>query len=300
MLKKTKIISFLLVLCLLLCSCSSLNEITGALEDAQETIANAEAFVNEIASEAEGTADAAQDVFAGLRDNPFDTGDQEEELPAEGNTEAETVPSVSVDGSDLLASIPAFDGETPYTVLNNNIPSFTEDEIRCEAYEYYSPLDELGRVGVCEACVCQETMPPYGDERGDISSVYPTGWEQNKYDTELVNAGFVFNRSHILGWQLTDIDAEPTNLMTGTRYFNVEGMLPFENMVADYVHETNNHVMYRVTPIFEGDNLLAHGVQMEAWSVEDDGEGVCFNVFCYNVQPGIEFDYATGENWLAE
>ena len=136
------------------------------------------------------------------------------------------------------------------------------------------------------------------DKRGNISSVKPTGWINKKYDTSLVDGGYIYNRCHLIGHQLAGEDANEKNLITGTRYFNVEGMLPFENMVADYVKETNNHVLYRVTPIYNGDNLVAKGVQMEAQSVEDDGEGIMFNVFVYNVQPGIKIDYKTGDSEL--
>ena len=136
-------------------------------------------------------------------------------------------------------------------------------------------------------------------KRGDISSVKPSGWLNKKYDTSLVDGGYIYNRCHLIGHQLAGEDANERNLITGTRYFNVDGMLPFENMIADYVKETNNHVLFRVTPVYDGDNLVAKGVQMEAYSVEDDGEGVMFNVFVYNVQPGIEIDYATGESWLS-
>ena len=192
-----------------------------------------------------------------------------------------------------MESIPPFSG-TPYVVLDDNQPSFTEDELTTTAYEYYSPLDALGRCGVTEACVGQELMPT--ESRGDISSVKPTGWVQNKYD--FVDGKSLYNRCHLLGFQLTGENANDRNLITGTRYLNVDGMLPFENMVADYVKETDNHVLYRVTPVFEGTDLVAQGVEMEAWSVEDGGDGVCYHVFCYNVQPGVEIDYATGENWL--
>ena len=151
------------------------------------------------------------------------------------------------------------------------------------------------------ACIGTDLMPADGEERGSISHVYPSGWEQNKYDTQLVEGGYLYNRSHLIGWQLTAENDNEKNLITGTRYFNVEGMLPFENMAADYLHEyEDNHVLYRVTPIYDGSNLLASGVLMEAYSLEDSGEGLTFCVYVYNVQPGIEIDYATGENQLAK
>ncbi|MGN0299617.1 MAG: DNA/RNA non-specific endonuclease [Lachnospiraceae bacterium] len=213
------------------------------------------------------------------------------------NSNAESNPNVNSGDSSCitLADIPAYSGEA-YIAINNNNPFFTQDEITTQSYEFYSDLDSLGRCGVTMACIGQDLMPTQA--RGSISSVKPTGWINHKYDS--VDGGYLYNRCHLIGYQLTAENANKQNLITGTRYLNVEGMLPFENMTADYIKETNNHVMYRVTPIFDGDNLLADGVLMEGWSVEDEGDGICFNVFCYNVQPGIEIDYATGENWLAE
>ena len=194
-----------------------------------------------------------------------------------------------------MENIPPYDG-TPYVVLNDNQPSFTEEDMTDVSYEFYSDLDELGRCGVTEACIGRDLMPT--EKRGDISSVKPTGWVQNQYD--FVDGKSLWNRCHLIGFQLAGENANECNLITGTRYLNVEGMLPFENLVADYVKETDNHVRYRVIPAFQGTELVARGVQMEAYSVEDSGDGVCFNVFCYNVQPGVEIDYATGDNWLAE
>lgn len=181
-----------------------------------------------------------------------------------------------------------------YAVINDNIPAFTEDDYTGTSFETYSELDSLGRCGVAYANVGIDIMPT-GD-RGEIGHIKPTGWQTVKYD--IVDGKYLYNRCHLIGFQLTGENANKENLITGTRYFNVEGMLPFENMVADYVKETENHVLYRVTPIYEGDNLVASGVQMEAWSVEDSGEGICFNVFVYNIQPGIIIDYDTGESSL--
>ena len=194
-----------------------------------------------------------------------------------------------------MENIPPYDG-TPYVVLNDNQPSFTAEDMTDVSYEFYSDLDELGRCGVTEACIGRDLMPT--EKRGDISSVKPTGWVQNQYD--FVDGKSLWNRCHLIGFQLAGENANECNLITGTRYLNVEGMLPFENLVADYVKETDNHVLYRVTPAFQGTELVARGVQMEAYSVEDSGDGVCFNVFCYNVQAGVEMDYASGDNWLAE
>ena len=188
--------------------------------------------------------------------------------------------------------VPAYSGE-PYVELDGNEPGFTEEELTEASFEEYSQLDELGRCGTAVACVGQDLMPQ--EERGDISQVKPTGWHSVRYEN--VEGGSLYNRCHLIGYQLTAENANEENLITGTRYMNVEGMLPFENEVADYVEETDGHVMYRVTPVYEGDNLVASGVQMEAESVEDAGESVSYNVFVYNVQPGIEIDYATGDSW---
>lgn len=214
----------------------------------------------------ERTADAAQPAQSEDSDTETDTGTSDQ-------TEA-----------------PAID--SPYQVLNDNIPEFTEDEITTESFEQYAELDELGRCQEAFACIGTDLMPT--EERGSISHVKPSGWDSVKYDC--VDGKYLYNRCHLIGFQLSGENANPNNLITGTRYLNVEGMLPFENEVAEYVKETDNHVMYRVTPDFQGDNLVANGVQMEALSVEDDGEGVSFNIYAYNVQPGIVIDYATGKN----
>ena len=194
-----------------------------------------------------------------------------------------------------IDAIPPYD-KTPYVVINSNIPYFTKEELTTDSYEYYSALDLLGRCGVTVACIGKDIMPL--EERGPIGMVKPSGWKLKKYD--IVDGMYIYNRCHLIGYQLTGENANVKNLITGTRYLNVEGMLPFENKVAEYVRKTGNHVMYRVTPIFEGNNLVASGVQMEAYSVEDKGAGICIHVYVYNVQPGIEIDYATGDNWLLE
>ena len=191
--------------------------------------------------------------------------------------------------------IPSYTG-SPYTQINDNVPDFPLDDYTTEAFETYSDLDELSRCGVAYANVCQELMPT--QKRGKIGQVKPSGWQTAKYDS--VDGKYLYNRCHLIGYQLTGENANEKNLITGTRYLNVDGMLPFENMVADYVKETGNHVMYRVTPIFEGDNLVASGVLMEAESVEDEGDGVLFCVYVYNVQPGVTIDYATGKSELAK
>lgn len=194
-----------------------------------------------------------------------------------------------------LESIPEYSGEA-YVAINGNEPYFTQAEITDEAYEIYSELDALGRCGVTCASVGPELMPT--EDRGDIGSVKPTGWHTVKYDC--VDGKYLYNRCHLIGYQLTGENANERNLITGTRFLNTQGMLPFENQVADYIEETGNHVLYRVTPVYDGADLLAWGVQMEAYSVEDQGAGVCFNVLCFNAEPGVAIDYATGASWADE
>lgn len=190
-----------------------------------------------------------------------------------------------------LSEIPEYSGE-PYIEVNGNEPDFPEEEWAEESFETYSELDSLGRCGVAYANVGTDLMPT--EKRGNIGHVKPSGWQTVKYD--IVDGKYLYNRCHLIGYQLSGENANKGNLITGTRYMNVEGMLPFENMVADYVKETDNHVLYRVTPMFDGNDLVAKGVHMEAYSVEDAGEGISYNVYVYNVQPGIEIDYATGES----
>lgn len=207
-------------------------------------------------------------------------------------TSATDVPTGEGTSAFSLREIPAYSG-TPYTEVNGNKPYFTEAELTTQSFETYSELDSLGRCGVAYANVGQDLMPT--EPRGEIGAVKPTGWHLVKYDN--VDGKYLYNRCHLIAYMLAAENANPQNLITGTRYLNVQGMLPFETKVCDYVKNTGNHVLYRVTPIFDGDNLLADGVLMEAYSVEDAGEGICFCVFAYNVQPGIGIDYATGDNW---
>ncbi len=195
-------------------------------------------------------------------------------------------------GQEQIAS---FSTES-YTVLEDNIPDFTEQELTTRAFERYAPHDLLGRCGVAMACIGTELMPT--EERGSIGQIKPSGWHTVKYDH--VDGKYLYNRCHLIGFQLAGENANEQNLITGTRYMNTEGMLPFENMVADYVKETQNHVLYRVTPDFQGAELVARGVRMEALSIEDDGKGICFDVYVYNVQPGVVIDYATGNSRLSE
>ncbi len=193
------------------------------------------------------------------------------------------------------ANLPEYDG-TPYTAMEENIPSFTEKEkASTEYFETYSSLDDLGRCGAAFANICTESMPAE-ENSGGLGAVKPSGWQTVKYN-DLIDGNYLYNRCHLIGYQLAGETANEKNLITGTRYLNIEGMLPFENEIADYVETTDNHVLYRVTPLFEEENLVASGVQMEAWSVEDQGEGICFNVYCFNVQPGIHIDYADGDSY---
>lgn len=208
-------------------------------------------------------------------------------------TKATTKAANTSSGTFSLKSVPAYSGKA-YAIVNNNTPYFTSSEITSKSFERYSSLDSLGRCGVAVASVGVDLMPT--EERGAIGQVKPTGWHTVKYDC--VDGKYLYNRCHLIGYQLTAENANTRNLITGTRYLNVQGMLPFENQVADYVKETRNHVMYRVTPVFSGNDLLCKGVLMEAYSVEDKGDGVLFCVFCYNVQPGVTIDYPTGESWL--
>lgn len=198
--------------------------------------------------------------------------------------------AASVSAQTDMASF-AYDGK-PYVVINDNDPDFTDADMTTTSFERYGELDGLGRCTTAFANIGKDLMP--AEKRGPIGEVKPTGWQTAKYDN--VDGKYLYNRCHLIGYQLTGENANEKNLITGTRYLNVDGMLPFENMVADYIKETNNHVLYRVTPVFSGDNLVASGVQMEAESVEDNGDGILFNVYCFNAQPGIAIDYATGDS----
>ncbi len=229
-------------------------------------------------------------VSCGIAEMPSDS------IPSSSDNAVNSSDTVS--GSDTVYTIdtvPEFNGVDAFVAINNNKPEFTESELVNESYEYYSALDSLGRCGYTMACVGRDIMPT--EDRGNIGQVKPTGWHTVKYD--IVDGKYLYNRCHLIGYQLTGENANTSNLITGTRYLNIEGMLPFENMIADYVKESGNHVIYRVTPIFDGDNLLARGVQMEAVSVEDNGDGIMFNIYAYNAQPGITIDYKTGSSMLA-
>lgn len=209
-----------------------------------------------------------------------------------GCSQMESVSRETTNETIQISDIPEY-SDQPYVEINNNIPTFTDEEKTVESFEFYSELDELGRCGYAMANISKDIMPT--TKRESIGMIKPTGWKTVRYD-DLVDGKYLYNRCHLIGYQLAGENANEKNLITGTRYMNVDGMLPFENKVDDYVDETGNHVLYRVIPIFESDNLVASGVQMEAYSVEDDGEGVSFNVYVYNVQPGITIDYATGDS----
>ena len=214
---------------------------------------------------------------------------QEQTKDLEKSASDTTIQTLSVD------EIPAYSGQAAIEI-NQNVSGFTESDYTTEAFEQYSPLDGLGRCGIAYACVGEEIMPT--EERGAIGMVKPSGWHTVKYD--FVDGKYLYNRCHLIAYMLSGENANTENLITGTRYMNTEGMLPYENQVADYVHDTGNHVLYRVTPLYEGDNLVASGVEIEASSVEDKGKSLSFHVYCYNVQPGVTIDYATGDSALAE
>ena len=211
-------------------------------------------------------------------------------LPQDNSVQATTSETIYT-----LDNLPPYQ-DVPYVPLQGNIPDFPESDVTTQAFETYAPLDELERCGVAYANICTQLMPT--SDREDIGQVKPTGWHSVTYD--VVEGRYLYNRCHLIGFQLAGENDNEQNLITGTRYFNVDGMLPFENQVAEYVQQTDHHVLYRVTPVYQNNNLVASGVQIEAYSVEDRGEGVCFNVYVYNVQPGVVIDYETGESWLQE
>ncbi len=284
---KLRLVALSLALLVLLCGCtvSPTPEDTAATTTTVTTVTTTSFAATTTAKETT-TADAVTTVTA---DTTVTT------TSATATTTTTTAaPIVSETLSKRPAAwedIPAFSGDT-FSIVQDGKPYFAAADITTQAFELYSKLDSLGRCGAALACCGRELMPT--GERGEIGNVKPSGWNQAKYDH--VDGKYLYNRCHLIGWQLSGENANPQNLITGTRYFNVDGMLPFENMVADYIKETDNHVMYRVTPWFVKNELLARGVQIEAYSVEDGGEGVCFNVFCYNVQPRVTINYANGES----
>lgn len=266
---------------------------TDLAVEAESAAAKEESTAAETKTQTEETTAVTANTESPKNESGETTAAEQTDANASSPT-AGAIPEGTAVSAESLSNLPAY-SDSPYAAINGNVPDFSEsDKARTDAFETYSDLDPLGRCGVAYANVCREIMPT--EKRGNIGSVKPTGWHTIKYD--IVDGKYLYNRCHLIAYELAGENANTKNLITGTRYMNVEGMLPFENMVADYVKETNNHVLYRVTPVFRGSNLVASGVQMEAWSVEDQSAGICFNVFCYNVQPGITIDYATGDSGL--
>ena len=238
-----------------------------------------------------------EESFSGNTDETNDTAETQPDIPEpqpKDPTQDEPTEPAMISVSYSMAEIPVYAG-SPYVELHGNEPYFTEGELTTNSFELYSDLDALGRCGTAYACIGQDLMP--NEPRGEIGMIKPSGWHTVRYDT-VIEDKYLYNRCHLIGYQLTGENANEKNLITGTRSFNLDGMLPFENIVYQYIVEMGRHVLYRVTPVYEGDNLVASGVVMEALSEEDEGMGIKFCVFCYNVQPGIGIDYATGESWL--
>lgn len=297
--KKTRI-SLIAVLALLLCSCAQSPSATGtnrSLESYESPAVSASS--QPLAESPQESAEALPPQAAGSQSgdgSAISSQSQPDMVSVSGQTEDRPEPAPQIPAAPFSpADIGAYFGE-PCAAVNGNVPYFSEEELTTQSFESYSELDSLGRCGVAYACVGLDLMPT--EERGSIGNVRPTGWHTVKYN-DIIDGNYLYNRCHLIGYLLSGENANERNLITGTRYLNVQGMLPYENMIADYVTESGNHVLYRVTPVFEGDNLLASGVLMEARSVEDGGEAVSFCVYAYNVQPGIAIDYATGESALA-
>ena len=276
-------IAVLILVALIMLGVTNEGESDGVSTETTVTTAVTESTVTETTAAAETAAPSETTATTAVTTTSVTTT----AVTTTSATTSEPTPPPAFDPS----LVPAFSGK-PYTEVNGSVPFFDKSEIVPEPFERYSPLDSLGRCGTAYACVGIELMPT--DERGSIGMIKPTGWHTVKYDN--VEGKYLYNRCHLIGYQLTGENANVQNLITGTRYMNMTGMLPFENLVEDYVRETGNHVLYRTTPVFGGDNLVADGVLMEGLSVEDGGDGVRFCVFCYNVQPGITIDYATGES----
>lgn len=285
--RKILIICFFMLVLLAGCTQQESTEFDRSMQTDEMNTADAateDATVSTEATVSEETL--TESVTTELSTEPAGEEESDRENKDEGLSE---VVSQDINVKD----IPAYSGKE-YIELNNNVPTFTAEEKKVtEAFEHYSNLDNLGRCGVAFANVCKELMPT--EERGNIGDIRPSGWHTVKYP-DVIEDNYLYNRSHLIAYSLAGENANEKNLITGTRYFNQETMQIFELKVLEYVRENDNHVLYRVTPVFENDNLLATGVIMEAWSVENEGRGICFNVFCYNVQPGIEIDYATGES----
>lgn len=298
--KKNRILKLLFaaLISVNLCSCDTENysisetsKVTEKVEDATITSAdssseNAETTESDVVEESSVTTTVTNEITTVTEAETVTTAESTVVI-TKNPMDYIDVTNVNIDLSSCV-----YDGITPYSIVNDNVPQFEVVEHEYQSFEYYSDLDSLGRCGLTMSVVGKDIMPT--EERGNIGSVKPTGWQTVKYDC--VDGKYLYNRCHLLGYQLTGENANTSNLITGTRYMNVDGMLPFENMVADYIKETGNHVLYVVKPVFEGDNLLATGVIMQAKSLEDNGDGILFNVFCHNVQPGIEIDYASGSS----
>lgn len=286
--KKIRVYLYIFVVALMLSGCEIADfDVDNTTTAVMETEARTE--------EESSTESAEKSSTEASTEASTDTALSETDTQESHTEEAESESDMKPGGTSVaitLADIPDYDGY-PYVTLNNNVPSFLKEDMVTEPFEIYSDLDTFGRCGAAYANVCKELMPT--EERGTIGQVKPSGWHTVKYN-DRIDGNYLYNRCHLVAYQLAGENANVKNLITGTRYMNVVGMVPFENEVADYVNSTGNHVLYRVTPLFEGDNLVAAGVVMEAMSVEDDGLGVCFCVFVYNVQPGVIIDYATGDS----
>ena len=285
MMKKMKAckIVIMAMLMMLLCVGCSTEEVTDIANDALDKL--------------ETVVPASGENKEDLEEKDENITEDKETVDSKENAGKETVDSKENEDKETVAetnAIPAFTGKA-YAVMNSNVPDFKKSDMKTKSYENYGVLDSLGRCSVAMANIGKDLMPT--EDRGAIGRVKPSGWHTVKYDC--VDGKYLYNRCHLIGFQLTGENANERNLITGTRYMNVDGMLPFEDMVADYIKETSNHVLYRVTPIYQGNNLVATGVQMEAKSVEDNGDGICFNVFVFNVQPGVTINYATGDSKLS-
>lgn len=295
---KKRLSALLIMLCLMLSGCGG-EVIKGGIDSGSSFNYEENAKETSQAEQAEANLQSEQ------AEQEEENQQNEENLQSKVETDAQTTDNdtennknsaTSKKSSKKIASasvIPPYTDE-PYVIVNDNVPQFAQSELTTTSFEQYSELDSLGRCGVAYACIGKDLMPT--EKRESISKVKPSGWQSVKYNC--VEGRYLYNRCHLIGYQLSGENINPQNLITGTRYLNIDGMLSFENMVADYVEDTGNHVMYRVTPVYEGDNLVASGVQMEAQSVEDNGEGISFNVYCYNVQPGVTIDYANGDSKL--
>ena len=279
------------------------NTSVGTESIAQVSADETQSLITEDSEPLEAAEDISGSVLEEKTPTNKETISKDSIEEAKNGSEKETKPEQADNvttptlGTSGISAPPSFDG-TPYAVVNGNQPYFTEEEKKCvEPFEMYSNLDSLGRCGQAYANICIELMPT--EERGEIGMIKPSGWHTVKY-AGIVDGNYLYNRCHLVGFQLAGENANDKNLITGTRYLNVDGMLPFENDVASYVRKTDNHVLYRVTPIFEGNNLVCSGVEIEAFSVEDHGEGICFNIYCYNAQPGVVINYADGNSSLDE